>query len=187
MYKRQGGPYADWGKVGEAIYNGTLTGDKYIPTVNEADGYYEIETPEALAYFAYLVNHVEGKDAINGRILKELDLFGTEHTGITYTPDPDNMEQGLQWVPIGNGGMGCPAYKGNMQGNAHGIKNLVMITADSFQGFFGKLGSGAVIEDIGLKTGKLELSGYASGAVVGKVDDLETAGVRVLRLSLIHI
>lgn len=167
-------PYDDWGKVGEAIYNGTLTGDNYIPAV-ASDGYYEIETPEALAYFAYLVNNVVGKNAINGRIMKEIDLFGSTHTNIIDTPDPDNMEQGLQWVPIGTA---STPYKGNLQGNNHGIKNFVIINDLDEQGFFGYLGDGAIVEGIGIKTGKVVFSGNFNAVVVATIGGSD---VKVLR------
>ena len=84
--------YETWEDVGEAVYNGTITGTDFVPVQNTSDGYYEIKTPEALAWFAYVVNHISDKTGIDGRLMNEIDLSGTQQGWSTTA---------LPWIPIG--------------------------------------------------------------------------------------
>ena len=133
---------------------GTVNPD-YIPTLNPETNYYEIKTPEALSWFAYQVN-ILGSTNINAQLMANIDLSGTDYT--------NNVDEFLPWKPIGSNNN----YVGRFNGNGKYIENLVLNSSSGIQGIFGNLGALAVIENVGLKSGKITGGGY-SGGIVGKV------------------
>ena len=160
--------YETWEDVGEAVYNGTITGTNFVPVQNASDGYYEIKTPEAFAWFAYVVNHVTGKSGIDGRLMNDVDMSGTEH-GWAATA--------LAWMPIGV--INSCEYTGTFDGGGHSVHHLTLncslvidkyISSDSdiYTGLFGKI-RGNKIENIILEnlSGSGTTSSDRLGGIVG--------------------
>lgn len=151
----------DWAGVGESVENGTNIKGISPPTQG-SDGYYEIANEEQLAWFAYKINH--GADqTLCARLTGEINLFGTSYTNI----EEGNINQALQWIPIGND---TTPYKGRFDGNGKGVDNLALLKAGlNNQGLFGVISEEAVLEDVGIRSGKVSIGNGRGGAgVVGK-------------------
>ena len=165
----------DWEKIGEALESGQLPSSytKPLGDGNESSPY-SINNAEQFAWFAYQVNH--GTDqALCARLEADIDLFGGNYTGTVSASTDVNMDDALQWIPIGSTGK---VYKGTLDGNGHVIQNLAITTSLAWQGVVGVLGDGAVVKDIGVATGKLSLGGEAGAALVGEAAG---TGTKILR------
>ncbi|EHI60717.1 hypothetical protein [Hungatella hathewayi] len=152
-----------WQNIAEKVESGELPDMK--PVQNATDGYYEIYTPEALAWFAYKVN--SGDRKINARLMDDIDLFGGNHTGNTYVEARDNIDDALPWVPIGYSYVDW-GYQGVFDGNNKTISHMLVNdtalddgTVIDCKGFVGALcsvdvdGDEAVIKDLGIQSGKI--------------------------------
>ena len=154
--------YADWGKVGEAVDGGKISGVS-PPEFNEADNCYEIGSEEQLAWFAYKVN--SGEIDINGRVMANLDMTGIDYGGTSGTP--------LSWVPIASEPSGY-TYIGTFDGGYYAIDNLRYVTSanESGAGLIGWIGGdgekNATIRGVHIrKNCYFEALNYAAGVVGG--------------------
>ncbi len=135
-----------------------------MATAGQESNPYQIGTPEELAWFAYQVNHVSGKEGICGELTADISLFGEQHTGSAY--DPAQIGRALRWIP-----MGTPAkpYTGTLNGNGYKIKEMYIKETDSGIGFIGSLNGGTVtgftIENC------LVYGGHQTGGIVGELKD----------------
>jgi len=112
------------------------------------DGYYLIETPAQLYWFAAQVNG--GNNLINGKLIADIDLKGGSWTSIGYycsdTLEPDTV-----------------AYSGIFDGQGHTVSNFVTKGTDN-EGLFGYCSS-ATIMNVGVIGATV--TGWRAGAVAG--------------------
>ena len=147
--------YANWNAVGQAVDTAGSTLESLKP-VEDASGYYQIGTPEALAWFAYKVNtdndNFKSKNAV---LTADIDLSGTAYTNeTTVNADFTNC---LKWSPIGNVPNtsvtnGGPNYYGSFDGGGWDISNLYVKEGRYHSGFFGVL-VGATIKNVRIVSG----------------------------------
>ena len=160
-----------WQEIGERVDSGDLS--SFIPG-KSSDGYYEIGTPEALAWFAYRVN-LKGNNEINGRLTADIDLFGGTYTDNTYNETTNNIDDAVIWIPLGSlSSTQTAGYCGIFDGNQHHVSNMRVetLSGDSsmHKGFIGVLGDDAskkagIIKDFGVKSGKVTGLRYTAGIV----------------------
>ena len=150
-----------WSAVAQGIKDGLITATE---TSTNTDGAYVIDTAEKLALFALDVN--EGtKTTAAAKLTTNIDLMGSKYGGTAESP--------LPWKPIGND----IDYTGNFNGDGCYVENLVINNTSNNQGLFGSLGTLALIENLGIQSGRIS-GGTNSGGITGcvKGDD-----VKVLR------
>ena len=104
----------------------TVSDDEIVVNANgeiseNADGYYEIYDAADLVAFAALVN--DGSNAINGKLMADIDMAGVE------------------WTPIGNS---SENYSGIFDGQKHTVSNLTVESNSSYIGLFGYVSAGTV-------------------------------------------
>ena len=158
-----------WQEIGERVDSGDLS--SFLPG-KSSDGYYEISTAEALAWFAYQVN-LKGNNEINGRLTADIDLFGGTYTDNTYNETTNNIDDAVIWIPLGNLSSTLTAgYCGIFDGNQHHVSNMRVGTLSGDnglrKGFIGVLGDDAsrkagIIKDFGVKSGKVTGLSYTAG------------------------
>ena len=92
--------FGAWAEVGEAVANGKLTGDGFVPTqAGTVDDPYQISTPEALAWFAYKVNTDRAYGVKSAKLMANIDLDGSKYTAVAKS-----LANAMPWTPIGNDG-----------------------------------------------------------------------------------
>ncbi|EHI60798.1 hypothetical protein [Hungatella hathewayi] len=135
------GVYTSWLDVGAAVSAGTLT-DITAPQL--ANGCYEINNAEQLAWFAYQVNR--GTDTsireANIKLTADINLDGADRYGGSKTTP-------LPWIPIGTAD-GSIYFKGTFDGNGHTIDYMKVSGQNGHSGFFAAVGGGAVIRRLGI-------------------------------------
>lgn len=156
--------FADWKAVGEDVENGGMVTGVSKPIQN-SEGYYEIENEEQLGWFCYAVNNL-GKQSINVKLMRDMNMFGSKYTGYTGEQDLANIEQALRWVPAGQNG-----FFGVFDGNGYEIDGLYMIAGDKV-GLIGTT-SQAEVKNLGIGVnsaikGDAELT-LGCGMIVGFV------------------
>ena len=116
--------YADW------------TGMVKKPAVREIGGknFYEIESPENLAWFAIQVN--KGNTGYNAVLKNDVAVVDTAVT-----------ENSVVWTPIGDAD--SVSYKGIFDGNGYTISGIYTNAVNA--GFFGFVGPGSVIKNLSLE------------------------------------
>ena len=122
----------------------------------------EITTAAQLAEIATLVNARE-----NG-----LELFLFNNAGakvslkMTNDIDLSAYTKGEGWEPIGSKDN---KFRSAFDGGGHKISNLTINRADGeYQGLFGSMGVGALVENLGIENTEIRAKGYAGG-VAGEV------------------
>ena len=163
-----------WQEIGQRVDSGDLA--DFQPGTS-ADGYYELGTPEALAWFAYQVN-IKANNEINGRLTADIDLFGGTYTDKTYDEASNNIDEAVIWMPIGDyTDTQKLGYCGIFDGNQHTVSHLRVDASSgrntSYKGFIGVLGDDAstkpgIIKDFGVQSGKVTAISYVGG-IVGAV------------------
>ena len=154
--------YANWAAVGAAVEIGGKL-DSYQPTQNPSDNFYEIETPEALAWFAYQVN-TKGNATINARLMNDIDLYGAHRSGNSYDAASPDYDKALLWTPIG--GNNGKYFKGTFDGNNKKILNM-SVNTNGYAGFFGYVSDNGLVMDLGVASGRVKSSGIQNACVVG--------------------
>ncbi len=99
------------------------------------DGFYMIGSADDLVEFGRLVN--SGENTANAVLTADIDMGGKLLDG---APDPESP----LFTPIGSTSV---PYKGIFDGQDHVIKNLVINSADSYVGLFGRITLNAVIKN----------------------------------------
>lgn len=141
------------------------TGSTSEPDIATVDGveYYQIGTPEELAWFAEKVN--AGDSAINAQLTKDIVLWNEELSAESEAP---------HWTPIG---LGADVFFGGIfDGQNHKITGLYIndssfISNHSFLGLFGYLIPNSIVKNLQLENAYIlaETSENAPGWNVGGV------------------
>ena len=124
--------YSDWRAVGAEVEWGSLK--DYKPQ-KDADGYYLIESPEALAWISYMIDEIDYYFVYSKiRLTKDIDMSGKAYTGASSVNS--DFSNCLRWVPLGGnqGGSdlaGSATFKGEFDGQGHKITNLYVNKGDN--------------------------------------------------------
>ena len=123
------------------------------------DGYYEIYNADQLYWFAEKVNG--GDTAINGKLMA--DIVVNENV---LNEDGELNGDGSNfrvWTPICNS---SKKYTGTFDGNGKTISGLYFNdTSKSYVGLFGRVGSGGVVENVGVVDSYIRGDNYVGGVV----------------------
>lgn len=160
---------ATWADVGAAVDSGALTGEGFIPTGSgTGDSPYIVETPEALAWFAYKVN--QGSLTLHARLAADVDLLGTDYVDAAADPDAAPAPDALPWKPIGYKGL----YVGTFDGGGNVIDNMnvdasVLDTSGGgeFVGLFSTIGPSGTVRSVALGKGCSVTAETAEAAFAG--------------------
>ena len=161
--------YSTWAEVGEAVDNGTLAGEGFVPTQEgTAADPYQISTPEALAWFAYKVN-TGGYKKRCAKLTRNIDLSGTSYSGVAGS----NFSNCLKWKPIAS-------FSGDFDGGGYAVENLFVSESTGLVGFFGNLqgidstsASDAVsVHDFGVASGSVT-GLHSVGGIAGRMNRLQ--------------
>jgi hypothetical protein len=127
-YSNTEGAIVDPHSYSDGICSACGSVDATYMTVN-SDGYYEIDTPEKLIWFAALVNQGGDNMSVNAKLTDDIPL--------TYWP-----------APIGNWKNNI-AYKGHFDGQGYtiGDTNFSYTTAMDYHGIFGVISENATVEN----------------------------------------
>lgn len=146
------GPFcltATWKDVGRYVEQGAI-GTK--PTMS-SDGYYQIYTPEQLAWACYYFDYATSAASSGIRLMNNIDLAGTAYGYSASDP--------LLWTGFNN-------YAGTFDGNWKTITN--MKGSSNTNGLFNSTTSTAVIQNLTIGTGSSinpSTATWAVGGIVG--------------------
>ncbi len=125
--------------------------DKYQPATLGDDGVYQIGNVGQLKWFASLVNGDDSyadftaqNKAACAVLLNDISLSTAD---ITYDTTDTTTPTTSNFSPIGNKAV---AYTGTFDGQGYAVKNLTLAELQ-YLGLFGKTGSGAVIQNVGVE------------------------------------
>ncbi|WP_101721107.1 hypothetical protein [Eggerthella timonensis] len=166
--------FGAWAEVGEAVANGKLTGDGFVPTqAGTVDDPYQISTPEALAWFAYKVNTDRAYGVKSAKLMANIDLDGSKYTAVAKS-----LANAMPWTPIGNDGTywfgadaaasGQGEYKTVVfDGNGKTVDYMLVNRAVDYSGLIGCAHNctikGVTIGKNSSVTGKARTGGVAGG------------------------
>ena len=108
----------------------------------DAEGVYQIGSPEELAWFADAVNN--GNNKISAKLTGNINLGSYD------------------WTPIGTD---KAKYTGTFDGDGHVIRNLYINSKANYQGLFGYLGEKSTIKNLGVEGIVTTTAQYAAGIV----------------------
>lgn len=151
--------FADWNEVGKEVDTAGSEMESWKPEQN-ADGYYLIGSPEALAWFAYKVNtDNNGYRTAKALVTSNIDLSGLEYAGAGETDVSADYSNCLKWKPIGGLPNNSapdrgPIYNGTFDGGGHEISNLNVEERAFHSGLFGVVAM-AVIKNIKIVSGQV--------------------------------
>ena len=119
------------------------------PSTIEKSGktFYEIETPENLAWFATQVN--KGNTSYNAILKNNIAIIDSSIT-----------ENSINWTPIGSDSTENTRYKGVFDGNGFTISGIY--SKADYAGLFGVVDSGAVIKNLSVENIRLKSNGKSS-------------------------
>ena len=131
---------------------------------NESDQRYEISDYAGLLEFAAIVNgthpSIRQNKSACAILTKDIDASASAN----YEINPDNA-----WTPIGNGsgsGSNQIRYTGTFDGRGCVITGLTYNNDQKeYVGLFGYVGSGGLVENVGLEGGSMTGSNYVGGVV----------------------
>ena len=163
--------YTSWEDVGITTPAPSCRYPSSSTTPGTAGNPYLIKTAEDLAWFAYQVNNVTGRNNLCGELRNDINLYGSFYNGENaYDPNdsPMTLDKALRWIPIG-----CDAdgkrYTGTFNGNSHTITAMLAKDAGN-QGLFGTLGDNAAIKKTSIADSRIEVTGYHAGGIAGYVN-----------------
>ena len=113
-----------------------------------ADGIYEIGTPNQLRWFAVTINAEHTPGSANAILTADIDLTGKK------------------WAPIGND---KAKYTGIFDGQGHAITNFSYTATSNNNGLFGYIDGESVIKDFRI-SGTLTSDGYNYNGLVGQAE-----------------
>ena len=170
---RASGSYSNWGDVGAAILEGSLSGAPSGSGTSSSP--YLIGTPEALAWLAAKVNK-DGATNVYARLTTSINLLGSSYGGTSSEP--------LEWVPIGDADKN--PFIGSFDGYNYTVSNLRIdyVGTDFFKGLFGIVGMASTSADTVVTRLNLQGSvaawdymGMAFGAIrAARIDHVTTSG-----------
>ena len=171
--------FVTWMDVGKKLYD---EGARLTGTGN-ADAPFEIRSAEELAVLSYIMK-LEN-DTNNSRsswpyieLLDNIDLFGETYTGAEYDKENPNIDQALQWWPLGyaynDEGVQAPGddygFHGTLRGNGHYVYNLRIDFGDRTVpedlGFISSI-QGGTLQDFGVASGKIKGGAVQAGGISG--------------------
>ena len=165
---------SNWGEVGEWIdaFGTDDATDKTHPLRPQEnashawrDGTtsaaFELSSPEQLAWFAYKTNSDDAYLTKSVHLTRSMDLAGFAYTG--QKVPGDKYANCLAWTTIGGMSWSSPDpwkyYQGRFDGAGHPITNMrIPYNPDYFMGMFGFVGTGGLIERVGIASGSLDVS-----------------------------
>lgn len=109
----------------------------------------------------YLLKSADDVAKLASNVIKGTSYKG-KYIKLECDLDLDNKE----WVGIGMGSDDTNRFEGTFDGDCHVIYNFNLENA-GYNGFFGYVGNGAVIKNIGIASGSATLSNNRSGALIG--------------------
>ena len=119
---------------------------------NEAHAY-QISTPQQLAKLA---------DLVNSDVEATRNAYNDKHYKLMNDLDLSSYRTDGGWMPIG--GASGKEFKGKFNGKGKIITGLYINRPDTnYQGLFGYLNTGAVVENLGIVTANIEGRGYVGG------------------------
>jgi len=163
--------YTSWEDVGLATPAPSSRYPSSSITPGTAGNPYLIKTAEDLAWFAYQVNNVSGRNNLCGELRNDINLYGSFYNGENaYDPNDSSatLDKALRWVPIGSDVDG-KRYTGTFNGNGHTI-TAMLAQGSKNQGLFGTLGDNAVIRKTGIADSRIDSSGGGNGGIAGYVN-----------------
>lgn len=170
--------YADWEAVGVAVSAPSYGHAASAITPGTPGNPYFIKSPEDLAWFANQVNNVEGQTGLCGKLMVDLNLYGSVYNGenaYDSTNDP-SLDKALPWVPIGKSQDAGKGYTGTFDGNGHTVSVIkTKETTSRLVGLFGILGSNATIKNLGIGKGPVRLTGLYTGGIAGYIQGTDVA------------
>lgn len=130
--------FADW--------NGLIS----KPSSVERNGktFYEITTPENLAWFAVQVN--KGHVSYNAVLKNDISITTSSVTSET-----------ISWEPIGNDSTAETMFTGEFDGDGYTISGLY--SNATYGGLFGVVGKGGIVKNLKMKNALVEAKGFRSG------------------------
>ncbi len=189
--------YTTWYKVGKAVHDGVITSSATKPLGNvkfdglgTAEDPWTIDTPEALAYLAYVTNERIAPYANPGSsfmLISDLDLSGRN-----YSTSGGN----LHWVSIGHDS--DKAFSSNFEGSFFTISNLTQVATSQmpygeaqYGGLFGYVQAWNIsitIQNFYLKDTNLDFRNVADllyvGGAVGKINTPGSGRVTMSRVGV---
>lgn len=137
----------------------TVWGEFTTRKANLVDGYYQIGSPEELAWFACVTTRESGTyGSAKMKLIQDINL------------------EGKLFVPISEGPKGDPKFKGTIDGQGHAIRGLYIKGSEIIKpeyggasgyaqnvGFVSVLGTGGVIENLVLEVSDIYASSSAGG------------------------
>lgn len=131
-------------------------GDETVPyTGQEEDGNYTISTPEQLAELAEKVNDGTDYSGSTFTLTKDIDL--------SAVCGPDIEGSAVSWTPIGSS---SKRFGGTFDGRGYKISSLYIDAKADYQGIFGSVKEGGVIQNLTV-SGKITTASNSTGGIVG--------------------
>ncbi|MCQ2064095.1 MAG: InlB B-repeat-containing protein [Fibrobacter sp.] len=145
----------------------------------DADGFYEIGSADALYKFACMVNN--GATNISGKLTADICLNACKEGESVLKANgtlSDNASNFTQWTPIGTSEK---PYTGTFDGNGHTIRGLYVNDGDAeYVGLFGYIDESAKVQNVGVVdsyfNGSLCVGGVV-GVNNGTVSNVYNTGV----------
>ena len=137
----------------------TSWGSDYASTTS-----FTITTPEQFAQFAYMVN--SGSDFSGKTVTLDNGEKTIEYQGQVYpqTIWYDGYLRDHYWTPIGT--VAHP-FNGTFDGNEKSVNYVRIIGEDGYQGFFGYIGTGGLVQNLVLDYGSNISGSTQVGALAG--------------------
>lgn len=169
-------PATDWSQVGVWVLDFDVT--SLMPTgAGTQASPYAIQSPEALAAFAYAVNNglkigSGTEPAISAQFDFDLpagtalNLSGMKYKGLTESDIASDYKNCLRWIPIGSGEKNI-LFAGVFDGGECSVGNMYVDGAGGI-GFFGGVGT-ATVKNVGVASGAVYGSANWVGGVIGLV------------------
>ncbi len=171
--------YTDWAAVGAAAPEPTYRYASGTITPGTVGNPYLIKSPEDLAWFAYQVNQVNGRNNLCGKLMSNINLYGSFYNGEnSYDPSDSSatLDKALKWVPIGSVNTTGKTYTGTFDGNGYTVSVIsIEVATDGTAGVFGILGNNARITNLGIGKGPVQLTGSYAGGIVGYIEGQDVA------------
>lgn len=149
---------------------------------------YQIDSPEALAWFRDWVNGTYTPDGGSAethpkacaKLTADIDM-----STICHPADKANDKEELSWVPISGDKI---KWRGSFDGGGHTISNLYINSTSDYAGLFGYVGDNAAnenankntyIKDIAFSNVKATFTNQFSGTLAGYIGNVSVSGITV--------
>jgi autotransporter-associated beta strand protein len=167
---------------GDVNYEFSLAGSFSVPLDDGSVNYFRHYEGSGINADPYIVRDIYDLQAMRSNLSShfKLDMVGAVKKVFDATAAA-SWNGGLGFAPIGDA---LNPFTGSLHGNAHAIKNLFMNrTGQDYTGFFGKIGSGAEVHDLGLEDVSIygrDFAGGMAGANAGSLWNVYTTGAHTV-------